>query len=129
MTLLIQIRDDLIKAVKGKDNDVKRTLRVLLGEIHRLDKHPKEIITDEELIIIITSLVKAKDKGAVDDRYFEILESYLPTKMNEEDVIKWIAENIDFSELNNKMQAIGIVTKELGSQVDGKMVSEIIKKM
>ena len=129
MSLIIKIRDDLIAAVKRKDDDVKRTIRVILGEIPRLNKKAKEIVTDEELITIITTLAKAKDKGAVDDRYFEILESYLPKKMSEEDVIKWITENIDFSELKNKMQAVGLVTKELGSQVDGKMVSGIIKEM
>lgn len=128
MTLIKRIKSDLITAVKSKDEDVKRTIRVMLGEINRLDKKA-DVATDDEVIKIVTSLVKAKDKGADDDRYFEILERYLPKKMSEEELAKWIADNIDFSKLNNKMQAVGLVIKELGAQVDGKMVSGIIKKI
>jgi len=125
MKLVEQIKKDLVVAMKGKDEDGKRTIRILLGELQRVD--PKLKVDDEEVIEIIQSLLKAEDKGMVDKPYFDVLRTYLPKQLSINEIKEWIFANVNFSSLNNKMQAIGIVKKHFGNKVDGKVIQNIIQ--
>ena len=73
------------------------------------------------------SEVEMGDKG--DSRFISVLREYIPQMLSREDIEKWIQENVDFTALKNKMQAVGLVKKEFGEQVDGKLVSDIVKGM
>ena len=128
MALTEQIKNELKEAIKSKNEDLKRTLRVLIGELQRVN-HKIELITDDEFIKIVQSLLKAEDKGSKDDQYFDILRTYLPKRLSEQEIETWVKENIDFSQLKNKMQAVGLVMKQFSGLVDGKIVKEIIQKI
>jgi uncharacterized protein YqeY len=52
----------------------------------------------------------------------------LPKMVDPEEIIAWIRDNIDFSEFNNKMQAMGPVMKHFGKLADGKLVNQILKE-
>jgi uncharacterized protein YqeY len=67
-------------------------------------------------------------KNEASSAYLNILQSYLPKLAAREEIITWIRENIDFSEYQNKMQAMGKIMKHFGKQADGKMVNEILQK-
>ncbi len=47
----------------------------------------------------------------------------------DEEVKKWIEQNIDFSQFKNKMQAMGLIMKHFGSLADGNMVRKILQEM
>ena len=46
-----------------------------------------------------------------------------------EEIADWIAENIDFSQFKNKMQAMGTIMKHFGKVADGQQVKEILSKL
>ena len=57
MKLKEQIKHDLTAAMKAKDEKKKSALRVVLGELSRLDK--KELI-DDDVVKILKKLIKAE---------------------------------------------------------------------
>jgi uncharacterized protein YqeY len=67
-------------------------------------------------------------KKEASSAYLRILQSYLPKTLSHEEIVDWIKENIDFSEYQNKMQAMGKIMKHFGKQANGKMVNEILQK-
>ena len=131
MSLQEQIKKDYIQFMKNKDKERVGILRILLGEFAR---EVNKNIPDNIVVKIINKLVKSEKEmweltksGVTGNLYSDLLESYLPSQVGEDEIKKWINENVDFNSLKNKMQAIGLVTKHFGVGVDGNLVKSIIQ--
>ncbi len=146
LSLHDKIRADLKKAMLGKDQEVRNTLRLIMAEFPKLTvpitlesgkkstrlKKPEEISNDD-VIGIIKGLTKSEQTvleitGQASSDYLEILQSYLPKMIDKEEITIWIKDNIDFSQFKNKMQAMGPVMKHFGKLADGKLVNQILKE-
>ena len=130
MGLIQTIKKDLATALKAKDEDRKQALRVILGELGRLDdKQP----SDEEIVKVIKKLAKSeketlRHQGQSDrSAYLEIIENYLPAMASEAEIKDWIQANIDFSNYKNKMQAMREIMQHFGSNADGNLVKSILE--
>lgn len=146
LSLLKKLKADLKQSMLNKDVDARSTIRQIMAEFPKLTvpitlqsgkktTRPKnnEEITNDDIIGIIQGLVKSERmvlelKNEASSAYLNILQSYLPKLAAREEIITWIGENIDFSEYQNKMQAMGKIMKHFGKQADGKMVNEILQK-
>ena len=132
MKLKEQIKQDLTAAMKAKDEKKKSALRVILGELSRLDK--KELV-DDDVFKILKKLIKAEKEvlqqkvERADDEFVEIVENYLPKMATEAEISRWIEQNIDFANFKNKMQAMGQIMKHFGTTADGNAVKEILLQM
>ena len=145
--LLNKLKDDLKKAMLGKDNKLRDSIRIIMGEYPGLTvpitlesgkkttrvKKPEEI-TNDDLLGIIRKLVKSEKtvlsiKNEDSSDYLEILESYLPKMVTKEEITAWITENIDFSEFKNSMQAMGTIMKHFGKLADGNLVKQLLQEL
>lgn len=133
------IKNDMIEAVKGRYSDTASVLKYTLGEFSRLkgSKDGKELIgsilTDVQVIRVIKKVIESERKvleitKETNSITIDLLSHYLPKLVDEQTVKLWIENNIDFSVLNNKMQAIGIVKKEFGDSVDAKAIKDMIQR-
>lgn len=147
ISLYDKIRQDMKKAMINKDNDVRDTMRLIMGAFPSLTvpitletgkkttrvKKPEEI-TDDDLLDIIRSFIKSEKtvlefKKETTSDYLELLNTYLPRMATAEEIEQWIRENVDLSQFKSPMQAMGNVMKHYGKQADGNLVKEILKKM
>jgi uncharacterized protein YqeY len=132
MSLQEQLKKDLAAAMKAKDEEKKSALRVIMGEFGR---QAQKEISDEDVVKIIKKLVKSEkevlERSGSDpsNRFIEVAESYLPQMADEADVKAWIAENIDFSEYKNKMQAMRPIMQHFGANADGNMVKKVLSEL
>lgn len=133
MRIQEQIKQDLKQAMKDKDEEKKNTLRIIIGEFGRAEA--KEL-SDDEVVKIVRKLIKSEQeslaqsgKSASDSRYIQILESYLPQTASDEEIRRWIADNIDFSHYKNKMQAMRDIMAHFGASADGNQVKQILQSM
>ena len=146
LSLLEKVRQDLKTAMLAKDQEARNAMRLIMAEFPKLTvpltlesgkkstrlKKPEEI-TNDDIIGIINGLVKSEQtvleaKKEATSEYLDILKSYLPRKVSREDIVAWIEENIDFSQYNNKMQAMGTIMKHFGKTADGKQVNQILQE-
>ena len=146
ISLLEKIRQDLKTAMLNKDQEARNAMRQIMAEFPKLTvpitlesgkkstrlKKPEEI-TNDDIIGIINSLVKSEltvleAKSETSSAYLKILQSYLPRMADREEITAWIAENIDFSQYKNKMQAMGTIMKHFGKTADGKLVNQILQE-
>jgi uncharacterized protein YqeY len=143
--LLVKIRQDLKTAMLNKDQEARNAMRLIMAEFPKLTvpitlesgkkstrlKKPEEI-SDDDIIGIINSLVKSEltvleAKKETSSEYLKLLQAYLPEMAGREEIAAWIAENIDFSQYKNKMQAMGTIMKHYGKTADGKLVNQILR--
>jgi uncharacterized protein YqeY len=147
ITLHDKIKLDLKNAMLLRKNDIRDTIRVIMGEYPKLTVpltlesgkktfrvKKAEEITDDDLLGIIRGLVKSektvlelqKKEGSP---YLQVLETYLPRMASREEVLAWITENIDFTEYKSPMQAMGTVMKHFGKLADGNMVKGLLQEL
>jgi len=140
-----QILDDFTKAFKEKNEIKKRTLSSVKSEILVYEKQKSgNEVDSEKLSEILKSMAKKRresieayeqgnrpELAAKEKEELEIIESYLPEQMSEEQIRaiaqKVIADNnftkIDFG------RAMGLVMTELKGSADGNVVSKVLKEI
>ncbi len=139
--LLKELKDAMIK----KDELRKNTITMLRAAILQVEKDDKKVLTDDEIIVIISKEVKKrkesigeyKKAGREDivsdlNREIEILSKYLPEQLSEEEIKKMVIEEIKNSGATS-MKDMGKIMQALRSKTqakaDGKIVSDIVKEM
>jgi uncharacterized protein YqeY len=132
MKLQDQIKKDLVSAMKAKDEEKKDILRVIMGEFGR---QASKTIADADVIGIIKKLIKSEKEVLVQtgkaptNRFIDVAEAYLPKMADEDEIKTWIAANVDFSQFNNKMQAMKPIMAHFGAAADGNLVKKILQQM
>ena len=147
VSLYDKIRQDMKSAMIKKDTAVRDTMRLIMGAFPSLTvsitlesgkkttrvKKPDEI-TDDDLLNIIRKFVKSEKtvlelKKETTSDYLELLNLYLPKMATSREIKQWIRDNVDLSQFNSPMQAMGNVMKHFGKLADGNQVKEVIKNM
>lgn len=121
---------DLKNAIKVRSDTVSY-LKVIVGEIQR---SRKKVVSDGDVCAILRILANSEKERlaslkATSSEYLEFVESYIPAEITEDDVRKWIVENIDFSSLDNKNKAIGITKKHFDGVVDGNLIKKVVESI
>lgn len=129
MGLQEKLKKDLIAAMKSKDEVGKSAIRMVMGELGRLEQ---KAVPDDDVIKVIRKLIKSEketlEKGGVQQSgYIDVLESYLPQMASEEAILAWIEANIDFSQFSNRMQAMKPIMAHFGAGADGNRVKKILQ--
>jgi len=126
-----KIKTDLKEAMKARDEARVAAIRVVLGEFQR---QTRKELTDQEVIALLRKLIKAEEEtmarsGGQRSPYLDVLESYLPRQADEEEIRRWIADNIDFSQFKNKMQAMKPIMAHFAGTADGNTVRRILESI
>jgi uncharacterized protein YqeY len=142
--LLEKLNEDYKEAVRNKDEIKRNTINLLLSALKyrqiELRASGKEL-TDEEIIGVISKEIKKRkeaielyEKGNRQDlaekekRELEILESYMPKQLSEEELLKIIDETIK-SVGSSSPSDVGKVMKELMPKVKGKADGSLVKSL
>ncbi|POS01520.1 GatB/YqeY domain-containing protein [Flavobacterium croceum] len=147
MSLATQIMDKIKEAMKAKDTVALEALRAIKSAIllAQTESGAKEDLTADDEIKLLQKLVKQrKDSAAIyteqgrtdlaepELAQLAVIEQFLPAQMTEEEVeavvAKIISEN-GFSGMASMGQVMGIASKELAGQTDGKTISTLVKKL
>ena len=139
------INIDIKKAMLAKDVDKLAALRAVKSAIIiEATKDGSSEVSDEVSLQIIKRLVKQRKDSAeiylkenrqdlADDELIQLkhLENYLPEQMSSSEVskvVKEVIEELKATTMADMGKVMGIVSKELAGQADGKLISTIVKK-
>jgi len=134
MNLHEKIKSEISKAMKEKLPEKLNALRVISSEFPRLNLPAGVKPTDEQATSILRKLQKNEKTilELTDQKtsiFLEVVESYLPQLMSEQEILSFINSNIDIGSFKNIMQAMGPIMKELKGKADGNDVKKILMKM
>jgi hypothetical protein len=142
-----QIQTDMVSAMKAKDAVRLAALRGIKAAIllAKTSEGSNGEVTDSEIVKIIQKLVKQRKESAeiytqqnrpelAENELAEAsaMEVYLPKQLSEAEVeaelAKIIAET-GASQPSDMGKVMGVATKKLAGQADGKLISTIVKRL
>ena len=143
MELVKLLDQDLIDAMKAKDNVRLTTLRAVKGNMKMQNIDHKKEINDELLIDVVSKEIKTRnesikefEKGNRQDlidktkEEIEILNKYLPEQLSEEEIIEIIEKvftDINPSGIKDMGKVMGAVTPLVKGKADMGFVSGLIR--
>lgn len=146
MSLQKEVMNKMKEAMKAKDTVALTALRAVKSAflLAKTESGAGDDLTEEQEIKIIQKQVKQrKDSAAVfvqqgrqdlaDPELAEIavLEQFLPEALSEEEIEKVVVsaiDNLGASGMKDMGKVMGVVSKQLAGQADGKTISTIVKK-
>jgi uncharacterized protein YqeY len=147
MSLQIQINEEIKNAMRAKDVLALEALRAIKSAIllSLTEGGSKEELTTEDEIKLLQRLVKQRKDSATiyiqqgrqdladpEMSQAAIIEKFLPQQLSEADVeiaVNKIIEENGFSGMASMGQLMGLASKALAGQADGKTISNIVKKL
>lgn len=148
MSIKDKLLDDIKAAMKEKDSDRLRVLRSIKSKLMEKEiserKGGEATLSDEQAVEVLMKAAKQRkesieqfEKGDRDDlaenekAELEIIESYLPKMMSEEEVraeaIKKI-EELGASSMADMGKVMGVLMSELKGKAEGSTVSKVVKE-
>jgi hypothetical protein len=145
MSLQQKVMEQMKAAMKAKDTVALESLRAIKSALLLASTSGSAAeITEEEEVKLIQKLVKQrKDSAAIfieqgrqdladpELAQVAVIEQFLPEQLTEEEVEKVVLQTIEAtgaSGMKDMGKVMGLVSKELAGQADGKMISTIVKQ-
>jgi uncharacterized protein YqeY len=146
MSLQALIMEDIKSAMKAKDTLKLEALRAVKSALllEQTSGNEKEFGSEDEIKLLQRLVKQRKDSAAIyistgrndlaepEVKQAEIIEAYLPKQLSEQEVeavVSKIIEENGFSGMASMGQLMGIASKQLAGQSDGKTISNIVKKL
>ena len=146
MALEQQIQKDIMEAMKAHDEARLNATRGIKSEILLAKTAGGEHdLSDADVLKIIQKLVKQRNESAelynqgkrpelAEKELAEakVLESYLPKALSEDEVrniLKGIIAEVGASKPQDMGKVMGVATKRLAGQADGKVISTIVREL
>lgn len=147
MSLKLRIDNDIKAAMLAKNKDELTALRsikslILLAETEK--GGGGEISTDTENKLLMKAAKQRKESAEIFQKEgrgelaqkelleLEVINRYLPRQLSEEEIteaVKKVIEQVGAKGPQDMGKVMGTATKQLAGQADGKLVSEIVKKL
>ena len=148
MALKEQIMADLKQAMKDKDQDRLRVLRSLKAKLLEKEiserKDGEASLSDEQTIEVLMKAAKQRkesieqfEEGGRNDLAdsekdeLEIIESYLPEMLDEEevrDIAREKIEQLGAETMADMGKVMGVMMQELKGKAEGSIVSKVVKE-
>lgn len=136
-----RINNDLKECMKNKDSFKLSVIRMIKGAMQLEKKDPRAELTDDEMIKVISKQIKMRNDAinefkkadrqdliSQNEKEIEILNSYLPPKLSDEEVNKILDET--FSLVNpTSSKDMGKIMKEVSSKVAGRADMSVVSTL
>lgn len=147
MSLETQINEDIKKAMLAKDSARLNALRAVKSAIllAKTDKGGNDALSAEAEIQLLQRLVKQRrdsyeiyvqqnreDLAADEKVQIDVISEYLPAQLSDEQLeekLKEIIAQVGASGPQDMGKVMGVASKALSGQAEGKRISETVKKL
>lgn len=139
------LKQAMTDAAKGRDQVRLDTVRMVVSAIRYKEIEKKGLLENDELLRLISSLCKQRResieqflKGGRQDlvdketREIQILESFLPKQLaptEVETLVKRVIGALGAAGPKDMGRVMKVVVSQVAGQADGKVVSDIVKKL
>jgi uncharacterized protein len=146
MSFTDRINNDLKEAMKAQDQKSLRAIRAIKAAIllANTDGTGQEL-TDDRALAIVQKLMKQRkeshdiylsqgreDLAVIEKEEMDVLVRYLPAQLDDESVkniLRQIIQETGAAGPKDMGKVMGVATKKLAGQADGKLVSSLVKEL
>ena len=145
MSLTSEIQADMRSAMRSKNADLVSTIRLLLAAIKQQEIDKREQLTDSDVLTIVEKLVKQRresiqiyteagrnDLASKESAELEILTTYLPKQLSDEEVESIIQEtlsSLDAREPKDMGKVMAALKTQLSGKADLSRVSTRVREL
>lgn len=147
MALIDQVNEGIKQAMLSRDKVRLEALRGIKKEFLEAmtAKGAAGELDDDHALKIIAKLVNQREESAslyrdadrldlaeAEEAEAEVYRSFLPAQLSEEEITEKVKEMISklgVTDIKGMGQVMGVATKELGASADGKLISQIVRKL
>ena len=127
-----KLLSDLVEAMKNQDKETLSVLRMVKGAIQLEKINLKRDLNDDEVIAVISKQIKMRNDSIAEftkanrtdlieqtKKEIEVLNTYMPEQLSEEDINKIIEEA--FAKINpTGSKDMGLIMKEVSPKLKGR---------
>ena len=140
-----RLQADLKTAMKEKDTFKRDVIRFVMSAIKQIEVDERKELTDADIEAILVKQIKQRNdaieqfrKGGREDlveqneKELEVLRSYLPEPMSEEEVRKVLEEIVaetGASGMKDMGKVMGAAKQKIGSRAEGRVINQIAKEL
>ena len=144
MSIKKELNQAVIAAMKAKEKDRLKTLRMATAAIKQIEVDERIEVDDTRTLAIIDKLIKqrkdaaqqfkdANRKDLMEQELSEItvLQEFMPQPLSEDEIASLIDSAMNETgadSMKDMGKVMGIVSKKLAGQADGKTISTIVKQ-
>ncbi len=144
MNLEEKIAEEMKQALKTGDKARLSTIRMIRSSLKNKEIELRRKLEDEDVIKVIQGMVRKgeesleqfqsggrKDLVEKEQTEIEILKSFLPQPLSQEEMIKVIDETIretQASSLKDLGKVMKAIMPKLGGKADGKIINQLVKE-
>lgn len=147
MNLEQQVMAEMKEAMKAKNEAALRGLRAIKAEIIKAKTEPgaNGELTEETATKMLQKMMKQRkdsleifqkqnrdDLAKKEEEEIAVIEKFMPAQMSEADLkaaLKKIIEQVGASSPADMGKVMGVATKQLAGQADGKAISATVKEL
>jgi len=143
--LKAKLQADLKTAMKEKDAFKRDVIRFVMSAIKQIEVDERKELSDADIEAILVKQIKQrndaidqfKDGGREDlveknEKELEILRSYLPEPMSEDEVreiLKEIIAETGAEGMKDMGKVMGAAKSKIGSRAEGRVINQIAKEL
>ena len=144
MSLEERLVDEMKQAMKSNDKVRLSTIRMIRTAVKNKEIDLRKKLDDDEILRVIQGMVRKSEEsieqfkagGRMDlvekeTKEIEILKSYLPQSLSQEEIVKIIDESIQETQASS-LKDLGKVMKsvmpKLTGKADGKLINQLVKE-
>ena len=145
MSLRDTINNDLKEAMKAKDVKKRDALRLLSSAFKQIEVDERRELSDADIIKIIQTQIKRRNDSAsqykdanredlMQQELDEIkyYEAYMPKQLSDDElkeVLTAIVAEVGATSMKDMGKVMGIASKKLSGQADGKRINLVVKEL
>lgn len=146
MSLSDQISEQMKTAMKAKDATSLRGLRAIKSALILLaTQEGGKVVTEEDEMATLVKMAKQRkdslgiyqeqnrpDLAVIEEEELAIIEKFLPSQLNEEDVkaeIKAIIAETGATGMKDMGKVMGMANGKMKGRADGKMIADMVKAL
>jgi len=144
MNLEERLLDEMKQAMKSNDKLRLSTIRMIRSAVKYKEIDLREKLDDDEILRVMQGMVRKSEEsieqfkagGRADlvekeTKEIEVLKSFLPQSLGQEEIIKMIDESIQETQASS-LKDLGKVMKsvmpKLAGRADGKLINQLVKE-
>jgi hypothetical protein len=138
-----RITDDMKSAMKARDKESTRAIRMILEAIKQKEVDDRTVLDDSQVITVINKMVKQRkdsisqftdagrdDLVKVENDELAILNTYMPKQLSDEEIVPFVDKAINdlgASSMQDMGKLMGTLKGQLNGKADMGTVSAIIR--
>ena len=144
MSLEERLVEEMKQAMKSSDKLRLSTIRMIRSGLKNKEIELRKKLEDEDIIKVIQAMVRKGEEsveqfqagGRIDlvekeRREIEILKSFLPQPLSQEEILKIIDQSIQETQASSPKdmgKVMKAVMPKIGGKADGKLINQLVKE-